>query len=491
MINKSLNNLRLAKRMDSALSPSFAGFSENDISFNGTEQGIGSISGGYAQKSNLISSLFAFAKSAMTKLFAPDPFISDNDQYWKSEASGNFRMTQPPERNKPHEDTLDVYRQVESLRQNISVKDAYITILKNLYDLIHRLFGITDKKVLLKSFTQNLCEDLGFSSAVLWVYDKSKHELVPISWSNVQLERLNNLVISETKRPYSDLLFHRKSFFLVDDIDERMPSINSPLEHIHQIRHVLESKEIFLFPIIGIENIEDMLENYNGKISTTAILMVGRHNTLNNRESRELLQQFSNSAGLILGNIDVYKYLQTNYASYKQQAFSDGLTGLYNRRFFNQELEREIQRSYRHFLNMSLIMIDVDHFKNYNDNNGHQAGDEALKKLGAILKAQTRICDVNCRYGGEELILILPETGKKQAAILAEKLRRAVAETLFEFQDKQPGGNFTISLGVSSFPDDAVKTEDLIQKADQALYHAKSTGRNKVDLYEKDLSEKN
>ena len=378
------------------------------------------------------------------------------------------------------EENIALEKENQWFRQVIQQERNYSQMLIKLNNVTQNLFTITDRKVLLKTVTSSLCEELNFNSAVLWIYDKAQNKLVPISWSNATLDSLNSLDIRTDKRPYSDLLNHRKSYFLVDDMEGPSQIDNHNLSHIHQLREILDSEVLFLIPIVSLDNPEEMIENYQGKTQTSAILMVGHKSKKRLMESKDLLQRYAYALGLTLGHVDVYNFLHENYRNFKQQAITDGLTGLYNRRFFNDELDRELQRSARHFLKMSLILLDVDHFKKYNDNNGHQAGDDVLKKVAALFRETTRICDMECRYGGEEFALILPETSKIQALMIAEKLRKKVEETYFENQDKQPLGNLTVSMGVSTFPDDSAQVKQLIEKADAGLYKAKEYGRNCV-----------
>lgn len=366
------------------------------------------------------------------------------------------------------------------LRQILQQEREYAQKLIRLANCTQHLMTITDRKVLLKNVTTSLCEDLNFSSAVLWVVDDARATMLPISWANVSLNELQSLKIDMTRRPYVDLLTHRKSYFIVDDLPEGMPIDNPSLNHIHDLSRILDSEAVYLIPIVSVADPEEKVERYSGETKTNAILMVGQKNKRRIIESKELLQRYAYSVGLTLGNIDIFNYLHQNYHSFKQQAITDGLTGLYNRRFFNEEIEREIARSYRHFLRMSLILLDVDHFKKYNDTNGHQAGDLVLKKVASVLRNETRVCDMECRYGGEEFALILPETNKTQALMIAEKLRKQIEETEFPHQNRQPSGNLTASLGVATFPDDAVNSKDLIDTADAGLYKAKEKGRNCV-----------
>lgn len=377
------------------------------------------------------------------------------------------------------EENMVLEREAQWLKQVVLQERNYAQRLIALNNATQSLFATTDRKVLLKKVTSALCEELDFSSAILWVVDRQEHKLVPMSWSNVSLDSIAELDVRIDHRPYCDLVEHRKSYFLVDD-DDGLRTDSRNLAHMHQLRQVLNSEVIFLIPIVSIDDVEEMIENYKGHTTTNAILMVGRSDRKRVMEHKDLLQRYAYAAGLTLGHIDVYNYLHESYRNFKHQAITDGLTGLYNRRFFNEELDREMQRSLRHFLSMSLVLIDVDHFKTYNDTNGHQAGDEVLKTVGALLRETTRVCDMECRYGGEEFALILPETKKAQAMMIAEKLRQKIEETHFFNQEAQPLGHLTISIGVATFPDDSTRSDELIQKADAGLYRAKAEGRNRV-----------
>jgi len=130
------------------------------------------------------------------------------------------------------------------------------------------------------------------------------------------------------------------------------------------------------------------------------------------------------------------------------------------------------------------VIFDIDHFKKYNDANGHPAGNEVLKKIAQILKEEAREVDIVARYGGEEMVIILPETSRKRAAELADRIRERISLTHFEGMTTQPGGKMTISAGVATFPVDATSEEDLIKKADSSLYKAKSLGRNRVEAFD-------
>lgn len=160
----------------------------------------------------------------------------------------------------------------------------------------------------------------------------------------------------------------------------------------------------------------------------------------------------------------------------------DGLTELYNHRYFQDTLRKQIDIARRYNQAFSLIIIDIDFFKKFNDTYGHQAGDAVLRQVAKILKNNSRATDYVCRYGGEEMTIILPNTSAEDALFNANRICKAVAETPFHLTpvDKV---NVTISLGVSTFPDNAQTPQDLIEWADKGLYYAKEHGRNQVGRY--------
>ncbi len=156
----------------------------------------------------------------------------------------------------------------------------------------------------------------------------------------------------------------------------------------------------------------------------------------------------------------------------------DGLTQIYNKRYFIETLEREIGRSQRYRRDLSLMMFDIDHFKRINDTFGHLAGDYVLKQLAAVIKSRIRREDVLARYGGEEFAIILPEIDGHNAEQFAEKIRRLTEKAVFKFEDAEMP--VTISIGVVSLPSGLEEPSELIKLADQKLYQAKDNGRNCV-----------
>ncbi|MGV8949025.1 MAG: GGDEF domain-containing protein [Candidatus Paracaedibacter sp.] len=169
----------------------------------------------------------------------------------------------------------------------------------------------------------------------------------------------------------------------------------------------------------------------------------------------------------------------------KDQATRDPLTNLFNRRYLEETLQRELHRAQRHSTPVSIIMIDIDHFKNINDTYGHDGGDEVLARIGLLLQKYYRKSDIACRFGGEEFILVLPEMNLDIAVERAETIRLAAESLRLTLRGQEMKG-LTISLGVATYPQHGMSIEALISAADKALYRAKSSGRNRMEVAQRD-----
>ena len=163
----------------------------------------------------------------------------------------------------------------------------------------------------------------------------------------------------------------------------------------------------------------------------------------------------------------------------RQQSIRDALTGLYNRRYMEETMERELSRAAREQKPVGILMFDIDHFKRFNDLEGHDAGDALLRELGAFLNKSIRGSDIVCRYGGEEFLAVLPGASREQARERAEEVRLGVKELLVYHLGK-PLAKCTISIGVAAYPEDETSAERLLKAADNALYRAKNEGRDRV-----------
>ncbi|MEN8223391.1 MAG: GGDEF domain-containing protein [Acidobacteriota bacterium] len=228
---------------------------------------------------------------------------------------------------------------------------------------------------------------------------------------------------------------------------------------------------ILVSAIFFSDNAFDIPKRIAEMISYDIILLlayfISSHLSSNLRENREILQELLKKT--------------------RDLSIKDGLTGLYNQTHFFQMLEDHMKKAKRYNEVFSLLLFDVDNFKNYNDNNGHINGSGALKRVGRIITDTFRTFDIAARYGGDEYVIFLPNTDKIGAFLAGDRLRERIAKSKFPGMEKQPKGCVTISMGIASFPEDADTREMILDKADKALYYSKENGRNKVTLFKKEL----
>jgi len=187
----------------------------------------------------------------------------------------------------------------------------------------------------------------------------------------------------------------------------------------------------------------------------------------------DLAQAIAGHVAAAWDNVQLYQRM-------REMATRDELTGLWNRRHLAEQLDREIQRARRYGHPFAVALVDIDDFKAYNDAHGHLGGDEVLRQIAELLLRSTRRADVVARIGGEEFVIVLPESDAPGAAALAEKVREAVATAPFPGRESQPGGRLTVTLGLACFPDDGQDATVLLELADRALYLGKHDGGNCV-----------
>jgi len=192
---------------------------------------------------------------------------------------------------------------------------------------------------------------------------------------------------------------------------------------------------------------------------------------------QELTSLDKNYLQLFAGQIELSVSMTRLLDTVKKQAVTDVLTGLYNRRYFNESLERETQRAERSRIPFTLITLDLDHLKHINDTYGHGAGDEAIAAIGKVLRKSARETDISARFGGEEFAVIMPNTDLEGGLIAAERIR-----AMIESFPMEQSGNISASIGVATYFKHADNLDDLIKLADQAMYTAKNNGRNRVEI---------
>jgi len=189
----------------------------------------------------------------------------------------------------------------------------------------------------------------------------------------------------------------------------------------------------------------------------------------------EQFQAVANQVAVALENAQLYQRT-------KELSSRDELTGLFNRRYFFENLETEIQRARRYRRSFTILMLDLDQFKHYNDTHGHLCGDQVLRQVAELLLGNTRRADVVARFGGEEFVIMLPEIDRQAGALVAEKIRVKLSQYPFHGRERQPGGQLTVTIGLGAYPFDSDNGLELVDVADRALYVGKRQGGNRVVL---------
>ncbi len=208
-------------------------------------------------------------------------------------------------------------------------------------------------------------------------------------------------------------------------------------------------------------------------VSVGVIGVVSSRRSQPERETMELIEVLAHQAGAAIRNAQQFE--RTHILS-----ITDGLTGAYNYRFLIDAIKKEIARAERFGEQFSIIMLDVDSLKEYNDVHGHLRGSGVIKQVAKIASTCLRSIDMLCKYGGDEFVVVLPKTSKAGAAVAADRLRRAIEK--YRFPGERLTGKITASMGIASYPEDGTTVQELISRADKALYKAKRQGRNKVWL---------
>ncbi|MFH1074735.1 MAG: sensor domain-containing diguanylate cyclase [Candidatus Firestonebacteria bacterium] len=321
----------------------------------------------------------------------------------------------------------------------------------------------TKTEDILKLVMKNLTEELRYDRVIIYSLetDERKKELLkPIAAFGIDFNMIKDCIFKLDKA--LDIIprvaVERKGYIIKNAQDDYRCS--------QEFVALLGMTEYIVVPLVT-------------KGATVGVLLAD--NFINKRPINDLdlvpLTSFSNQVAMTIENAKLYEKVE-------YLAIIDGLTNVHNHRYFMENLKAEIERMTRYEKEgvLSVIMIDVDHFKLYNDTNGHMAGDAVLIEIGQVLKNLTRKVDLVARYGGEEFVIMLPATQKEGARILAERIRTVIEDYPFEFKVSQPNGKLTVSLGLSTYPEDGITEEALINTADKGLYMSKTSGRNKVSI---------
>jgi len=354
------------------------------------------------------------------------------------------------------------------LKTTISKKGFLETIhgekkdLETVLESIHRISSTLDPKEVLYFVVSKIAEIINVTrcSIVSIPFEEKRHAYVISTFED---PKIANIKLDLKKYPeIRKSLATRKTVVIRD-------ALKDPL--LKEVRHIIAPigiRSILVIPII-----------FRDEVIGTLILKTSRSNhTFIEREIR-LCTAIASSSANSLYNAFLHEKVENEKSQFEKLAITDYLTGLYNTRYFYNRIDEEISRTQRYKLQLSFLMIDIDHFKKINDNYGHRAGDIVLSEFAQLLKKHTRKSDVLARYGGEEFIMLLPQTSPEAAVSKAETIKNVIKK--HRFHEIKGKNGLTVSIGISSFPARTIKNkEDIITAADNALYKAKSTGRNRV-----------
>jgi diguanylate cyclase (GGDEF)-like protein len=339
---------------------------------------------------------------------------------------------------------------------------------------------------------------LGFNRAMLFLRaadGKTLYGKAAIgSLSTEEVLEIWNITTRE-KMKLDDYMSHPEATFESDKaLNDHIRNVRIPLDEVHFISEAVKRQK----PVRAITfNKEKWVTQWFGDSfyvwemaviplinqgETIGVILVDNHvnQIAITSEDLERLLPLANQAAMAIHNSNLY-------AKTQEMAITDGLTGLHNQRFFDEMFNTIYNSTRANRVPLSMLVIDIDHFKIYNDTNGHLAGNDLLIAIAKLLKQSVRKEDLTFRFGGEEFVILLGSTAKKDALRIAEKIRLLIQDTTFPQEESQPGGRLTVSIGVATSPTDKQQPRELFEAADQALYAAKGRGRNQVVGFEEDM----
>ncbi len=359
---------------------------------------------------------------------------------------------------------------------------------RKLFELEEVFEGELDFVHLAKSILGKIVKETGASAGIIYWFDEIQDEFKLKSILGIPADKINN--ITRILRQPKGVLESIKDMTAAFILDFKRTSAHDAYGNLRELAN--NYRCLMVLPL-----------NVQNKVLGTCILFGS--NGLFNKQQLRLLSFFAPRVAVRLDNTRLYQLaketalenakLYVNISKLYQKATLDELTGFYNRNFLMQRIKEEIKKAFRMKHKLSLIFIDLDFFKSVNDEYGHQVGDQLLTEFGELIKGSIREYDVACRFGGEEFVILLPQTEWKNAVELAERLREKVEKR--RFCAAYGNLHITASFGVSYLDrfdvlpqldeeQTIILTENLIAWADEALYQAKKNGRNRVILYTAD-----
>jgi diguanylate cyclase (GGDEF)-like protein len=364
---------------------------------------------------------------------------------------------QTPEISTPAKTSTDLQREIDQLRGELEYRSQFAESLRHFLERI----SSTDPQKTYNAILTNSKELLLAERASLLVVDEKANELVLKAGVGIK-SKISEVGRIRAGEGVAGAVLESGKALVVENI-EKTDVVPAPAERAYK------TKSFISYPIriggrtIGVLNVTDKSsgEKYDD-IDLSLLEIIGPQ------------------VALALERAE----WQQRATEFQLMSITDPLTGLLNRRYLQERMNEEVNRSRRYDYPMSFLMIDIDDFKSYNDLNGHQAGDQALQITAHCLKVALRSADVACRYGGEEFGVLLPQTPLTEATAIAERMKQRVAETDYPHGKSQPTGGVTISIGISTFNKHVDSPDRIIAAADRALYNAKRKGKNRIELYQ-------
>jgi diguanylate cyclase (GGDEF)-like protein len=348
-------------------------------------------------------------------------------------------------------------RILEEQADTILIKKAQLEVVNEIGQQINSSLDLPEVLALL---TRHAAECIGVDRSIVWLMNSQKTGLEAVAchgFSQLQLQNLQLFLPDVRKTRFFQALFERHAVEVRDEEDRVF--FQQHLEAMGPVKTLLVVPLLLQQQAIGLLTVDDTREMH-------AFL----------EDEVTLVSAVANQATLAIENARLYQQV-------KEQAITDVMTGLYNHRYFQLRFAEEFSNCKRYHNAMSVIMMDIDWFKHYNDTYGHIAGDLALREIAQLTKASVRENDILARYGGEEFVIVLPMTNAEGALIVAERIRLAVANCKFLGDLNLPQVSITVSLGIAAYSPEHAKSEALLREADQALYQAKENGRNQIAVH--------
>ena len=352
--------------------------------------------------------------------------------------------------NKERREKNDREGLVRTLNQNLEE-------LSLLYEISKELMSTVDLAESLNLVTKNLKKVVKYDFCSVRLVDQQTGKVRSFFLEDLQEEVSRKTEIKEGKAVADWVVRNKKTLLL---FNTEQSKLYQKLKGNPQVKSLLSLPVLSQSQVIG-------------------VLTVGAYEKARfQQEDVQILTILGSQITIVLKNALLYH-------SAREEAITDGLTQLYNYRYFQERLKKELDYCSVNSRSLSLLFLDVDYFKQYNDTYGHPQGDEVLRTISRIIKSNIRNTDVPVRYGGEEFAVILPDTNGPGAVQVAERIVQEVAQVKFPGSGENPWVTMTVSIGLALYPEEAANEEDLLARADHALYQAKKLGRNRLYSFSK------